>query len=72
MAKKLVKLKSGLSIDRLNGEGGAWSPLSIKQHGKVLGWPTTFKDIPNSDHLSEGESRDDYTPGLRLFVQTNA
>jgi hypothetical protein len=44
--KQLVRLKSGLSIDRLKGEGGSWSPLSIKQKGKVLGWLTTFDGIP--------------------------
>jgi hypothetical protein len=46
MPKKLVELKSGLSIDRLKGEGGSWSPLSIKQHGKALGWLTTFEGVP--------------------------
>jgi hypothetical protein len=46
MPKKLVELKSGLSIDRLKGEGASWSPLSIKQHGKALGWLTTFEGVP--------------------------
>jgi hypothetical protein len=44
--RQLVQLKSGLSIDRLEGEGGKWSPLSIKMDGRVVGWLTTFEGVP--------------------------
>jgi hypothetical protein len=44
--ERIVELKSGLAIDRLKGEGGKWSPLSIKMHGDVVGWLTTFDGVP--------------------------
>ena len=44
--KRLVQLKSGLAIDRLEGKGGKWSPLSIKMDGRVVGWLTTFEGVP--------------------------
>jgi hypothetical protein len=44
--KQLVQLKSGLSINRLKGEGGSWSPLSIKMNGQQVGWLTTYGDTP--------------------------
>lgn len=44
--KRIVELKSGLAIDRLEGEGGDRSPLSIKMHGQVIGWLTTYGDVP--------------------------
>ena len=44
--ERIVELKRGRAIDRLKGEGGKWSPLSIKLQGEVVGWLTTFGGIP--------------------------